>query len=133
MIELKNEEICHFTILLDPKTKKNNQKIVPNPKTGKPMIVQNEIYKRYEHDAAWFMPHIATINRPVNIRAVFYRRTRMRVDLTNLLEALNDILVKYGVLEDDSYKIVTGVDGSEVRFDKTNPRTEVWIYESRNT
>ena len=129
MIELKNEGICHFTILLEPRTKKNHQKIITNPKTGRPMVIQSETYRRYEHDSAWFMPRIKTIDRPVNIRAVFYMPTHRRVDLTNLLEALNDILVKYGVLEDDNCKIVKGVDGSRVDYDKENPRTEVWIYE----
>lgn len=129
MIELRNEDICHFTILLDPRTKKNHQKIITNSKTGRPMVIQSESYKRYEHDAAWFMPHCKTIDKPVNIRAVFYMPTRRRVDLVNLLQALCDILVKYSVLEDDNSNIVASFDGSEVRYDKENPRTEVWIYE----
>lgn len=129
MIELKNEGICHFTILLEPRTKKNHQKIITNPKTGRPMVIQSETYRRYEHDSAWFMPHIKTIDRPVNIRAVFYMPTKRRADLVNLLQALCDILVKYSVLEDDNSNIVASFDGSEVRYDKTNPRTEVWIDE----
>lgn len=129
MIELKTEEICHFTILLDPRTKKNHQKIITNSKTGRPMVIQSEAYKRYEHDAAWFMPHCKTIDKPVNIRAVFYMPTKRRVDLVNLLQALCDILVKYSVIEDDNSNIVASFDGSEVRYDKENPRTEVWIYE----
>jgi Holliday junction resolvase RusA-like endonuclease len=55
--------------------------------------------------------------------------THRRVDLTNLLEALNDILVKYGVIEDDNSNVVVSVDGSRVLYDKENARTEVEITE----
>jgi Holliday junction resolvase RusA-like endonuclease len=53
--------------------------------------------------------------------------TKRRVDLTNLLEAIDDILVKYGVLEDDNYNIIDNHDGSRVYYDKENPRTEITI------
>lgn len=52
---------------------------------------------------------------------------RRRVDLCNLHEALCDVLVKYGVLEDDNSNIVVSMDGSRVFYDKENPRTEVEI------
>lgn len=131
MIELKDEAICHFTIKLPPVTKKNHSKIVTNKSTGRPMVIPSPQYKAYEHDAIWFMPHIKTIDYPVILRAVFYMPTKRRVDLVNLLQALCDIMVKYSVLEDDNSNIVTAFDGSCVRYDKTNPRTEVWVYESR--
>lgn len=131
MIELKSNELCRFTIRLAPRTKKNHQRIITNPRTGKPMVIQSPQYKDYEHEAAWFMPHIKTIDRPVNIRAVFYMPTKRKVDLVNLLQALCDILVKYSVIEDDNSQIVASFDGSAVRYDKDNPRTEVIIYESR--
>lgn len=129
MIEIKNNELCHFTIRLAPITKKNHSSIITNKTTGKLMVIPSKQYKEYEHESAWFMPHIKTIDRPVNIRAVFYMPTHRRVDLVNLLQALCDILVKYSVIEDDNFNIVAGFDGSRVDYDKENPRTEVWIYE----
>lgn len=129
MIEIKNNELCHFVIRLAPISKKNHSQIIKNTKTGKLMVIPSKQYKEYEHESAWFMPHIKTIDRPVNIRAVFYMPTHRRVDLVNLLQALCDILVKYSVLEDDNFNIVAGFDGSRVDYDKENPRTEVWIYE----
>lgn len=128
MIEIKNNELCHFTIRLAPITKKNHSQIITSPKTGRPMVIPSKQYKEYEHESAWFMPHIKTIDQSVNIRAVFYMPTRRRVDLVNLLQALCDILVKYSVLEDDNCSIVASFDGSRVDYDKDNPRTEVWIY-----
>lgn len=129
MIEIKNNELCHFTIRLAPITKKNHSSIITNKTTGKLMVIPSKQYKEYEHEVAWFMPHIKTIDRFVNIRAVFYMPTHRRVDLVNLLQALCDILVKYSVIEDDNFNIVAGFDGSRVDYDKENPRTEVWIYE----
>ena len=54
-------------------------------------------------------------------------KTRHAVDLTNLLEAVDDVLVKYGVLEDDNSRIIVSHDGSRVLYDKQRPRTEVTI------
>jgi Holliday junction resolvase RusA-like endonuclease len=129
LIEIKNNELCHFVIRLAPITKKNHSSIITNKTTGKLMVIPSKQYKEYEHESAWFMPHIKTIDRPVNIRAVFYMPTHRRVDLVNLLQALCDILVKYSVIEDDNFNIVAGFDGSRVDYDKDSPRTEVWIYE----
>ena len=67
------------------------------------------------------------IDQPVNVAAKFYMPTRRRVDLTNLHEALHDILVNYGILTDDNAKIIVSTDGSRVYWDKENPRTEVII------
>lgn len=68
-----------------------------------------------------------TIDYPVNVKCIFYVPTRRRVDLTNLEESIDDILVKFGILKDDSYTILAGHDGSRVRIDKENPRTEITI------
>ena len=67
------------------------------------------------------------IDQPVNVSAKFYMPTKRRVDLTNLNEALHDILVHYGVLTDDNAKIIVSTDGSRVCWDKVEPRTEVLI------
>jgi Holliday junction resolvase RusA-like endonuclease len=92
------------------------------------MIVPSKQYRQYEHDCAWFMPPNKAEGQ-VNVKALFYMPTHRRVDLTNLLEALNDILVKYGVIEDDNSNVVVSVDGSRVLYDKDNARTEVEITE----
>ena len=56
-------------------------------------------------------------------------KTARRVDLTNLIEATTDILVKARVLEDDNSKIVAAHDGSRVELDREKPRVEIWIEE----
>ena len=47
--------------------------------------------------------------------------------MTNLLEALDDILVLYGIIEDDNYNIIRKHDGSTVLIDGVRPRTEITI------
>lgn len=115
-------------IPLNPRTKKNNQKIIKNPKTKALMIVQNDRYKAYERDAGWFLKKIPEpINEPVNVKCIFYRDTERRVDLTNLLEAIDDILIHYKILSDDNFKVIAGHDGSRVYVDREKPRTEIEI------
>ena len=130
-------------IPLNPKTKKNNQDIKFKSSTkngffkktayglkyaGVPFISQSEAYKQYEIDAGWFLKKIPSpISEPVNVKCIFYRKDRTRCDLTNLLEAIDDILVKYKILADDNFNIIVSHDGSRVLIDKDNPRTVVEI------
>ena len=118
-----------FTIQVAPITKKNHGQIIYNSKTGRPMVIPSKQYLQYERDARWFMPRIPTIDEPVNVKAIFYMKTKHRVDLVNLQEALLDVLVKYEVLADDNCNIVRSMDGSYVDYDKERPRTEVYIWQ----
>lgn len=114
-----------FTINLVPKTKKNSQRIVYRNK--KPIIIPSTNYIQYEKDCKWFMPKIDTITGPVNVQALYYMPTKRRVDLTNLHEALHDVLVHYKIVEDDNSNVIATTDGSKVLYDKEQPRTEVII------
>ena len=114
-----------FTIPLNPVTKKNSQQIIMV--CGRPRIIPSKKYKEYERDCMPFLTNIHKITGKLNVKAVYYMKTRRRVDLTNLHEALHDILVKYGILEDDNCNIIHSTDGSYVDYDKENPRTEVTI------
>ena len=67
------------------------------------------------------------INFPINLTCTYYLETRRKTDLTNLLQATCDILVKYGILEDDNYNIVSSMDGSRAYYDKQNPKTVIEI------
>lgn len=119
-----------FTVRLKPVTKKNSQQIMTNNTTGKHFIAPSKTYKDYEEAAMWFIPklrQIEPINYPVNIKCLFYMPTKQRCDLTNLLEAIDDVMVKAGLLADDNYRIIESHDGSRVLYDKKNPRTEVEI------
>lgn len=116
-----------FIIPLQPISKKNSQQIFINSKTGKPFISPSKKFKEYETAAAWFIPKHIRIDRPVNIKCLFFMKNRQKCDLTNFLEAIDDVLVKVGFLADDNYTIVQSHDGSRILHDKDNPRTEVYI------
>lgn len=128
---MKKRESLRLIILGNPATKKNSQQIYRNAKTGKSFITQSKRYKEYAKTFLWQVPYQAkiNINYPVNLKCIYYRQTKHRVDLVNLLNATNDLLVEAGVLEDDNCKIVFSHDGSEVRWDKDNPRVEIEITE----
>lgn len=124
-----------FIIPLRPVTKKNHQQIRRNHKTGNPYIAQSDAYQEYERKCVALIPKACKqcIDRPVIVKAVYYMAQARRVDLTNLDSALHDVLVKAGVLKDDSSlspRIVVGTDGSRVKVDRDNPRTEVEITEA---
>ena len=119
--------MIQFTIPLAPISKKNSQQILRNPRTGKPFIVPSKKYKEYEEAARWFLPKIPTITTAVNVKCLFYMPTHRKCDLTNMLEAVDDILVGASVLQDDNFTIVQSHDGSRVLYDKEHPRTEVYI------
>lgn len=119
-----------FTIPLNPVSKKNSNEIVKHG--NKRRIIASEAYRNYEKQAVLLIPWEAkqNIDYPVNIKALYFRKTRHKVDKTNLESALMDTLVTAGVLKDDSAlnpEIVVTTDGSKVFYDKENPRTEVII------
>ena len=118
-----------YTIKLPPITKKNSQQILTNPKTGRPFIMPSQKYKQYESEAGWFLKPRPPrpIECSLNIKCLFYLPTRRRTDLTNLLEAVDDLLVHAGIIADDHYGIVTAHDGSRCYVDKEAPRTEIII------
>lgn len=117
-----------FTIKLAPVTKKNSQQILINKKTGRPFVTPSKKFKEYQESCGWFMPKLKKpIDCKINIKATYYMPTRRKVDITNLHSALHDVLVHYGVIADDNMTIVLSTDGSRVRYDKQNPRTEIEI------
>lgn len=118
-------------ILGNPITKKNSSRIVTKKlKDGRkiPFIIPSEHYVKYEKEAKKFMPRLDTpIDYPITLKCNYYMETRRKCDLVNLLQATSDILVKYGVLLDDNYTIISSYDGSSVEYDKENPRVEINI------
>lgn len=110
-----------------PRTKKNSSQLIFVK--GKPRIIPSKKYREFEQECLWQITgtYKKKIDYPVNIKAVFYMESRRRVDLTNLLEALDDMLVKAEVIADDNRDIIASHDGSLVLYDKTSPRIEVEI------
>lgn len=120
-----------FTINVTPRSKKNHSQIIMCK--GRPILIPSKQYKQFENECLKVIPsqYRQKIDYPVNIKALFYMDTRRRVDLTNLLSALDDMLVKAEVVADDCRDIVASHDGSIVYHCKESPRIEIEITKLR--
>lgn len=131
------ETVFEMVIPLKPITKKNSNEIArkreEKDEAGKVIkpagmrIVSSAAYRKYAKACKPFMPVNLNICRPVNIKAIYYLDSSIYSDLNNYHNALLDVLVDYGVIYDDNHYIVVSTDGSSVRLDRDNPRTEVYI------
>lgn len=123
-----------FIIPVHPVSKKNSQQIITlKTKYGKSrnIIIPSKKYKEFEAECMPFLFQVKTqagvIDFPVNMAVSFYVSKKLKYDLTNLLEAIDDAAVKSGLILDDNRDIIAGHDGSRVFYDKLNPRIEVTI------
>lgn len=114
-----------ITLNIAPVSKKNHSQIITVK--GRPMLIPSKQYKKYEKECGEFLKDVEPFLDPCNVKCLFYMPTHRKVDLTNLLEAIDDILVHYGILIDDNSNVIVGHDGSRVLYDKDNPRTEITI------
>ena len=115
------------------RSKKNSEQIIVNPRTNKPMIIQSKYYHQFERDCGIFLKRYARhINIPVNLKCLFIVPDKRKRDLTNLENALADIMIKYGVIEDDNYNIVAGWDGSRIVYEKGKEEIIIEIEELTN-
>lgn len=117
-----------IVIPLMTRPKKNSQQIFFNKTTGKRFITQSPQYKQFEKNCwTYLKPYAKNISIPINLKCTFYVGDRRKRDIVNLLNSIQDILVKYKVLEDDNYNIVKGVDGSRIIYEKGREETIIEI------
>ena len=115
-------------IPVNPRSKKNSQEIVFNKRTGRRMVIQNKRYTDFEKECKKYIPILKEpIDRPVNLQCKFYVCDARRRDIANYIEAIQDVLVKYRLLEDDNYKIISSLNGCSMEIDRENPRIEIEI------
>lgn len=130
-----------FSIPGTPVTKKNSQQMAFNKKTKRWFPVPSKAYKAYEKSAKAILERNTNppIDFPINICCVYIfplnkdgSQPKKKPDLPNLLEATDDILVKYGVIADDNVDIVATHDGSRVVFtNDSEPETYVTITKAK--
>ena len=122
-----------IVIPINPITKKNSQQIVHNKAVNRSFIIPSKQFREYELNCGLYLMYAKKgIDYPVNVKCVYYMKTKRKVDLVNLQEATLDVLVKYGVIKDDNSNIVVSMDGSRVDYDKCSPRTEIEIERVEN-
>ena len=117
-----------ITIPVVPRSKKNSQQIIINPRTKRPMIIQSKLYTNFERECGLYLKkYKSNIDYSINLKIDFYVPDKRRRDIANYIEAIQDILVKYEVLKDDNHNIITSLDGTRMYIDKENPRVEIEI------
>lgn len=108
--------------------KKNSQQILINSKTGRPFVAQSKAYKEFEKNCGFFLAkYKLNIDEPINLKCTFYVPDRRRRDIVNLLNSIQDVLVKHEVLADDNYNIVQGLDGTKIIYEKGREETIIEI------
>ena len=130
--------IQKYIIYGKPITKKNSPRIgyvgahCPVCHKGKyAKVLPSAAYLKYARTAKMFLKPAPKnpLDGRYNVKCLYYMPTRHRVDKTNLESAIMDILVDARILKDDNSNIVAATDGSRVLYDKSNPRTEIFIVE----
>lgn len=125
-----------YVIKGDPRTKKNHQMIAGAGKRcpvcgkfEKQWIRQGHAHDEYVELALWQLRPKPSrpIDFSVNVRCLFYMKTKRTVDQGNLILTVDDLLVTAKILKDDDRKYVFAHDGSRVLDDPINPRTEIYI------
>lgn len=123
-----------IVIPIEPTTKKNHGQIIFNKTLGRSMLIPSAQYRNYEKTCGYYIRcKNIMLDKPLNIKCVYYMKTRRKVDLCNLLGATMDMLVHYRVIADDNCRIAVSHDGSRVFYDKFAPRTEIYITEAEIT
>lgn len=125
-----------YTIKGDPRTKKNHSMIAGSGKRcpvchkyEKQWVRQGKAHDKYAELAKSQLLPLPPrpIECPVNVKYLFYMKTRRVVDGLNLQATIDDLLKDVGILKDDNSRIVVGHDGSRVLYDPDNPRVEITI------
>lgn len=81
--------------------KKNSRRIVRDFR-----VIPSKLYVDWEDDAMYQLIEQGIPKSKlsgVSITYQLYAKTKARKDASNTIESINDLLVKYGVLEDDSW------------------------------
>lgn len=108
---------------------KNNKQIYVNRATGKPFVASNSNVTEWKKDALWQLKQydLVVTEYPVSMTIVFYVKDNRRKDMDNMLTSIQDVLVKAGIIEDDSWQFVRPITIDCAGIDKDNPRAEIWI------
>lgn len=100
------------------------------------MLLPSKPYKAFEKEAVAQIEalygNIEPLEGVYNLKCTFFKEKDYRSDLAGYIQAIQDALVKAGLLKDDNHKIIQSLDGCRVDLDRKNPRIEVEITEVKS-
>lgn len=112
-----SKKYIKIEIPLLPRSKKNSQQMIFL--NGRPRLIQSKLYLQYEKDCAYFLkPLKEPIDKPINLKCTFIVPNKRKRDLSNLLNAIQDILVHYKILADDNYMVVESVEKTIIEIEE---------------
>ena len=100
---------------------------------GKICLFPNTKYQQWENDqikrlmADKIRP--LKLDKPLKVVYKFRFPDSRKTDLSNKLESINDLLVRYGLFVDDNHEILACIEATSMGIDKENPRCEIELYE----
>ena len=118
------EIIIHGEVI----SKKNGQKIIQCGRFKK--IMPGDAYLKWEKQAIQELQFKRTPawagSLPCELHCFFYRKTRRAFDFSNMVESIQDMLVKAAILPEDNFLcVVPVIEGMDI--DKDHPRVVVTI------
>ena len=120
--------VIAFTISGMVPAKKNSKRMVWAH--GRKLLIPSQRHNDWHADAEKQL----TILRPQCvgstslIRASFYVSDNRRRDLSNMWESVGDLLVDFGILEDDCWQKTGPIELVPMGIDKENPRVLVELF-----
>jgi len=91
---------------------------------------ENMVASVVAHDGIWLSTSLFP-KPPCHLRYTIFPASGRRFDIANVLSIIqkftDDVLVEYGYLPDDSFKIIPAVDYRFGKIDKENPRIELEV------
>lgn len=113
------------------KAKKNNKRVMYNPKTKKPFIMTDKATTDYIKDAViQLQTQFAGFKisaYPITVQMVFYYPTKHRKDIDNSMSTILDCMKTAGIIEDDDCLHVNELYAFFGGYDKDDPRVEVLL------
>jgi Holliday junction resolvase RusA-like endonuclease len=123
-----------ITLPLELHSSKNGQQIIYNKRLERMMVIKKAVARQQDSQLKiLLMANKRTWDKmvtdksfPLKVGFYVYRKTRRRFDWVNIVQGLQDAMVKNGYLPDDSANYLTPVFlGWDV--DSQNPRVEVSV------
>lgn len=104
-------------------SKKNSKQ-----RTGK-YLISSKQYTQWEKEQLKYLKelNLEPIQWEVEIDYSFYRPDNRKTDIENKISSIQDMFVKFGLIEDDSWQIINSMKAKSMGVDKLNPRVVIII------
>lgn len=114
-------------ILGQTPSKKNQRNLFV--RNGRIVNIPSKKHAEWEKDALLQLrAYKGQADGKVTVAYQFYVKDNRARDIDNMVASVNDVLVKAGLIKDDSWQWVA-IGAADAEIDKKNPRVEIWIDE----